>query len=190
MALDNTLNISELLRRIGVKGDSLGSAPLLESLRLSLLIGDLSDLVPPVAGPYGGASLRRSSGIATVNKWNLACSAPGGLRVQTIDSSSNTNYVFNVWVTQVNPFGALAASTSHNFSFGQEVRSEFRSYVLSAAVAPGGTFILNRGGPMIGRVFENWVGPGEFFNIESETSNVDQEISISWKEYPAALNPG
>ncbi len=190
MPLDNSLNVAELLQRLGVKGDSLGSAPLLESVRLNLAIGDLSQLVPPVAGPYGGASLRRVSGAATVNKWSLQCWAPGGLRVQTIDLATNTNFIFNVWMSQLSPFGSPVVSAQHNFSFGQQVLSFFHSFPLAAAVAPANTFTINRGGPYSGTVFENWIGPGEFFNIESETTNTTQELSISWKEYPGALNPG
>lgn len=188
MPIDNSLNVSELLRRLGVKGDSQGSAPLLESLRLSLLIGDLSDLVPPVGTPFGGASIGAASGVGTFNQWSLHCISPGGLKVTVLRTVTTTTYA--VWVTDVDPFGAIANAAAHNFSFGQRVLSLFRNHVAGALANPPRSlqFSTIQGG--FGVDFDNWVGPGQFFNIQATTANAFQEISINWKEYPGALNPG
>jgi len=187
MGLDNTLNISELLRRIGVKGDSLGSAPLLESLRLTLNIGDLSDLVPPVGVPMGAASLQITSGIGTVNKWSLASRSPGGLRVTRVETTANA---FNVWVTDDNPFGGPLVDAAHNLGFGQAVASVFQIHAAAAAVAPLFTFSFGGAFPSIlVRGFENWVGPGQQLNIEARGQNNTEEMVITWTEYPAGLNP-
>lgn len=189
MPLDNSLNVSEMLRRLGVKGDSLGSAPLLESLRLSLNIGDLSQLVPPVAGPFGGMAQALTSGVATVNKWSLHCRSPGGLRVQTLHSDDALTY--GVWITPASPFGAILASDAHNYSFGQNVLSVFEAATPAAPVVPARVFRLREAATSIlPPGFQNWVGPGEFFNIEALNNSVVQEISISWQEYPGAINPG
>ncbi len=123
MPIDNTLNVSELLRRLGVKGDSLGSAPLLESLRLSLLIGDLSALVPPVGVPIGGATIGSVSGIGTFNKFTLQARSPGGLTVLVLEA--DTGNLFDLWVTDANPFGAVVNAEAANFSFGQPALSIF-----------------------------------------------------------------
>lgn len=188
MPLNNSLNVAELLRRLGVVGDSLGSAPLLEALRMSLTIGDLSDLVPPVGVPMAGAARFTASGVGTFNKWSLECRSPGGLKVKTI-FSQQTN-TFDVWVTEGSPFGVIIASAAHNFSFGQAALSLFHSHTPAASVNPADTFQI-RGGlqPSIGVHLLNWVGPGEFFNIESTQGNVNETMVISWKEYPAGINP-
>lgn len=187
MGLDNNLNISELLRRLGVKGNSLGSAPLLESLRLTLSIGDLSDLVPPVGVPLGAASISSTSGVGTVNAWSLASRSPGGLTVERVETAVGN---YDVFVTDTDPFGAVAVTAAFNFSFGQAVQSAFRSHTPGAAVAPANVFGFGGAFPSIlVRGFDNWVGPGQFFNIEDRSQNNSHEIFIAWKEYPAALNP-
>lgn len=186
---DNSLNVSELFRRLGVKGDSLGSAPLLESLRLNLLIGDLSQLVPPLAGPFAAAAIGLTSGAATRNKWSLQCRSPGGLRVQTLHSDDNL--VFFVFVTDADPFGAILSSAAHDFSFGQTAQSIFNAHTPAVAVAPVNAYRLYEGIPtVLPSEFETWVGPGQFFNIESLNNNVQQVMSISWREYPGAISPG
>jgi len=187
MGLENSLNVSELLRRLGVKGDSLGSAPLLESIRLSLLIGDLSNLVPPVGTPFGAVAIQTTSGVGTNNKWTLQCRNPGGLRVMTLEGNTGD---FNMWVTAANPFGAVVVAAQNDFAFGQAVQSDFRSHTPAAPVAPANVFQFGGAFPstLIDR-FENWLGPGDTFNIEAEGQNVNQTMRISWKEYPAGLNP-
>ncbi len=187
MGLDNNLNVSELLRRLGVKGDSLGSAPLLEALRLTLNIGDLSNLVPPVGTPFGAAALPEASGVGTVNKWNLECRAPGGLKVQSLEGTTGN---FAMWITPTNLFGAVLQFSTQSYSFQQPVRSVFNVYADAGAVAPASAFQFGGALPstLQGR-FDNWVGPGEFFNIEATGQNSVQTMRISWKEYPAAISP-
>jgi len=188
MPIDNSLNVSELFRRLGAKGDSLGSAPLLESLRLNLQIGDLSDLVPPVGVPLGGAAIFSTSAVATMNKWTLQCRSPGGLTVRKL--ASETTAALDVWISAANPFGGIVLSAVHNFSFRQPALSLFSSHTPAAKVAPANTFrIQGPQQPSIASDFDNWVGPGEFLNIEAEGANNTQVIAITWKEYPAALNP-
>lgn len=187
MGLDNNLNVSELLRRLGVKGDSLGSAPLLESLRLSLNIGDLSDLVPPVGVPMAGAAILNTSAAGTFNKWTLQVGSPGGLKVTRLEVAAGD---FDVWVTDASPFGARLNSVAHNFAFGQVAQSLFGSHVAAAKVSP--LFALTFGGAfpsIVSRGFDNWVGPGQFFNIEARGQNVTTSMRIMWTEYPAGLNP-
>ena len=187
MGLNNSLNVSELLRRLGVKGDSLGSAPLLESLRLTLNIGDLADLVPPVGVPLGGASLQLGSGLGTVNSWSLRCNSPGGLTVLTLDSSTGDHDIF---VTDADPFGAVLETAAFNFAFQQTVQSVFLLHVPATKVAPVDAFGFGGAFPSIlVRGFETWIGPGQFFNIEARGQNVVQDMRIAWKEFPAGLNP-
>lgn len=188
MGLDNSLNLSELFKRLGLKGDSLGSAPLLESLRLTLAIGDLSDLIPPVGVPFAGAAIQNTSGVGTVNKWSLACRSPGGLTVQTLSANDSGDY--NLWVSQADAFAAPGAVAAHDFAFGQSVLSIFRNHAPLAAVTPPNTFRMQAAlNSQLPNEFLSWVGPAEFFNIEASSQNVSQTMAISWKEYPAALNP-
>jgi len=187
MGIDNTLNVSELLRRLGAKGDSLGSAPLLESLRMSIQIADLSDLVPPLTGPIGGAGLSNTSGVATFNNFQLRSRSPAGLTVMSLESNIGD---FDVWISDENPFGGGALSAAHNLAFGQEVEAFFTTRDPAAKVAPAGVFFFGGAFPSVmERVFPNWVGPGQHFNIEARGSNVAQSMRITWKEYPAGLNP-
>lgn len=189
MPLDNSLNVSELLRRLGVKGDSLGSAPLLESLRLSLQIGDLSDLVPPVGVPLGGAAISGTAGVGTNNRWSLECRSPGGLMVTSLDAGTGGG--FRVNKTANNVLGAVASTAAFDFAFGQEVQSIFRNHIPGVLVLAGNSFrIQGIATNALSDNFLNWVGPGEFFNIESVSQNLTEVISISWKEYPAGINPG
>jgi len=187
MGLDNTLNVSELLRRLGVKGDSLGSAPVLESLRLSLSIADLSYLVPPLGVPIGWAGVTLTSGVATFNKWSLRVQSPGGAKVLSLGALVNNR--FNIFVTDLSPFGAPTVDAGHNFSFGQAVVSSFSGFAPAALAAPLDVFEITGARMPMGPELDNWIGPGQFFNIESRTVNTTEKLNIVWKEYPGALNP-
>lgn len=188
MPLDNTLNVSELLRRLGVKGDSQGSASLLEALRLNLIIGDMSDLLPPLRSPRGGASMGTISAVGVFNKWSLQVRSPGGATVLMLSADSAN--IFDLWITPANVLGAALTTSAENYSFGQAVDSIFTNHVAGAKATPPRVFVLQGLDPMIDSNFEIWIGPGEFFNVESRTANQDERIAILWKEYPAALNPG
>ena len=189
MTMNNSLNVSELLKRLGVVGDSLGSAPLLEAMRLSINLADLSDLVPPIAVPVGGAFNQALSLLTQFNKWTLHSRAPGGLKVVWFgNEDSGDQYKF--WVTEVDPFIGSVGVPGANFSFGQDAVSVFFNAPAGVAVAPPGA-ILARGGNVAFPFMEgNWIGPGQFFNIEAQQDNQASEVaSIMWKEYPGMLNP-
>lgn len=188
MPLDNTLNVSELLRRLGVKGDSQGSASLLEALRMNLIIGDFSDLVPPLGGPIGGSSVFGVSGIGTVNKWTLQCRSPGGLTVTKLFTVATST--FSVWITDANPFVGPVLEVTNDYSFGQLARSALFSHPPAAAVQPANLVVLAEGLLSDGLDSKNWLGPGQFFNVESNFANATELLSIMWREYPGALNPG
>lgn len=190
MPLDNSLNVSELLRRIGVKGDSLGSAPLLESMRMSLIVGDLSQLVPPLMGPIGGGSIIRTGGAGNRNKWSLQARSAGGLRILSLRMTGGGSV--RLFVTPVNVLGVQAVLADQSFSFGQPVQSFFTAHIAAAATAaPVNSPEMQQGQqPGMGWQFPNWIGPSEFFNIEGEGVNQTEEITIWWMEYPGALNPG
>jgi len=189
MPMDNTLNVSELLKRLGVSGDSMGSAPLLDSMRLGITLADLSDLVPPVATPSAAASNGQNSGIGTFNQWTLRAGAGGGLRVTGLQSDS-AGQTFRVWLSAADPFGNSAAVAHADLTFQNPAQSVFFANTPpEAAQFPlAHTFVLN---PDLDTCIRrgNWVGPGQFFNIEATIANVFQRIAISWTEYPAFLNP-
>lgn len=189
MPLDNSLNVSELLRRLGVKGDSLGSAPLLEALRMSMVVADLSQLVAPLRGPLGAATLVRTSGVGTVNNWFFESRAPGGCTVLEINNRTSGN--FRVGIGPVNLFGVLAVTAANNFASGQVVDSQFSAAAAAAAVLPG-TFwqIHGSGNATMGAMFDNWIGPAEFMLIEGIATNTTETMTIRWKEYPGAISPG
>lgn len=189
MPIENSLNVSELLKRLGVKGDSVGSAPLLEALRLNLTIADLSDLVAPVGVPFGAADIVATSGAGVANQWALRCASPGGLSVRTLRSITSGTY--RVWITDTSPFAAAATtSVAHNFAFGQACLSRFENFPAGVFVRPLNSWEFSFDTvPFIGQVLDNWVGPGQFFNIESQTNQSTQEIAITWKEFPAGINP-
>jgi len=194
MSMDNTLNVSELLKRLGVVGDSVGSAPLLDQLRLVINIADLSSLVPPVSGPVAAAYASEASGVGKVNKWNLRCGAPGGMRVTSLASDTSGND-YNVWITDDQPFiEAPTIIANADFAFGQVAESIFVNYEGGVAVVPANSLELPDGtitAPILSAMLptDNWVGPGQFFNIESRLTQTTSTIYITWKEYPAMINP-
>jgi len=191
MPMENNLNVSELLKRIGVVGNSQASAALLDQLRLSINIANLDHLVPPVGVPVASAQDDNVSGVAVANGWALQCRSAGGLTVLgVIDNNSNTNQYYR-WVTDTNPFAASAPSPHANFTFGQPAVSVFLVSTPGPIVAPI---------PAVDQVFgqqasthplngEIWVGPGQFFNVQARQLNVFNSINLIWKEYPAGLNP-
>lgn len=188
MPLDNTLNVSELLKRLGVVGDSLGSAKILEQLRLTINIADLSDLVPPLAVPIAGATDLSTSGVGTVNHWTLHARSGGGLQVFNMQTDSNDLFV--VWITDADPFANAAEIPTVQLAFQQTAVSQFFHVPPVAAVAPAASLFVR--GPVLGNLIErtNWVGPGQFFNIESLTANTqDEMMSVVWTEYPGLINP-
>jgi len=187
MTIANSLNVSELLKRMGVSGDSLGSAPLLDALRLTVNLADFKDLIPPLAVPMAGVHHSAGSGVATFNKWTLNARSPGGLRVNEI--MSNSAAAIRMWISATDPFVGSVAVATAQMVFGQTARSVFFNAPAAAAVAPAGHYVL-RSFPA-GRLLDGmWVGPGEFFNLEGDTDNIgSQLVTLSWTEYPAALNP-
>ncbi len=188
MPLNNSLNVSELLRRLGVKGDSLASAPILESLRLVLNIGDVSDLVPPVPVPIGGAAISQNGGVGGFNKWNLTCRAPGGLIVNTLQTTTNNTYA--ILISPVLLFGAVVQSSAFNYASGQFVQSVFTTHTTGVRVLPNLTFELRQAQPSWSPHFEHYVGPGDHFMIEANNDNITQGMIITWKEFPGAISPG
>lgn len=187
MPLQNSLNVSELLKRLGVVGDSKGSASVLEELRLSINLADLSDLVPPLATPVAGSQWIRTSGVATFNKFTLHCRSPGGLTVQKLGTNGGTDW--DIWVSDTDPFPDSIERPRADFSFRQPSLSAFFNATPAGKVAPGETIILH--GFILDELLhtDNWVGPGQFFNMEALSDNVGQRITIMWKEFPAAINP-
>jgi len=187
MPLDNSLNVSELLRRLGVKGDSMGSASLLEALRLNLIVGDLSDLVPPTVVAMGGAAIAQNGGVGGFNKWSLLCRAPGGLVVTTLQTSTNNTY--NLFISDTPIFGAIVQDMGFDYATGQNILSSFTTHTTGVRVLPNLTYQLRQLAPSFGTHFEHYVGPGASFNIEAANDNITQTISISWKEFPGAISP-
>lgn len=189
MPMNNSLNVSELLKRLGVVGDSQGSASILDSMRLVINLADFSDLVPPLRVPVGGATSLVSSGVGTFNGWTLACRSPGGLQVLDMHTNQGTT-LYHVWQTDTDPFAHnMVLIQTIDFVFEQTAQAELLEAVPGAAVAPPGTLLV-RAEKMDLLNGVGWVGPGQFFNIESRTSNVPQQmLSITWKEFPAMINP-
>jgi len=194
MPMKNSLNVSELLKRLGVVGDSQASADLLDQIRLGITIADLSPLVPPVSGPVAGAWIFGNAIIAEVVGWNLQCVSPGGLHVTTIATDSPNNDI-NTWVTDVQPFPTAAMiAPKVDFAFGQPSLSVFRGYATGPAVAPGAVLQLPDGtasASILSDMFppKNWIGPGQFLNFETRLTNNDSTLYITWEEFPGMVNP-
>lgn len=188
MPMKNSLNVSELLKRLGVVGDSMGSADLLDAMRMTVQIADLSALVPPVGTPITAVSSQASSGAGNNNKWTLHCRSPGGLRVNQLEGESGRRY--RAWVTTVDPFVGSVAVAPVNLSFEQVGLSVFFNAPAAPPLAPANALRLR--GPNATEVFEqgNWIGPGEFLNFEATSIQVAAEIlTVTWREYPAMINP-
>ncbi len=188
MPMQNNLNVSEMLKRMGVVGDSQGSVSLLDQMRLSVVLADLSDLVAPLRGPIGACSELRNSATGTYNKWAVQCNSPGGLTVVDMHTNSSTT-LYYCWVSDVAAFSNPTVMPKVDLSFGQPTLSVGFNYDPDVQEVPFNNFLV-RGSAMSLMLGVNWIGPGQFFNIESFTPNVNQQmLSISWKEYPAGINP-
>ena len=191
MPMQNTLNVSELLKRLGVVGDSQGSADLLDQIRLGITIADLSALVPPVAVPTAAASGFLITAPNNVAGTNIRCLSPGGLNV-TYLQTDNVAARYNVWVSDTNPFATAPAVVPHaNFTFGQPAESVWTLYAFAPPQAPADAVRVESNVEDLGRFLPpgNWVGPGQFFNVESADFAVNSNVLIAWQEYPAMLNP-
>jgi len=188
MPMQNSLNVSELLKRIGVVGDSQGSATLLDEMRMIVKVADLSALVPPVGTPIAIVSSANTSGIGTFNQWTLRAGSAGGLRVTGMQIDA-TNQDFRVSITDADPFANSAAVPHFDFAFQNPAQSIFFANTPNEATQLGQAPILQS--PDLDRLlqFGNWVGPGQFFNIEATVLNTVQRIAVSWVEYPGAINP-
>lgn len=190
MPMNTTLNVSELLKRLGVVGDSLGSAPVLEQLRLGVSIADLSQLVPPLRGPVGSGSAVQTSGIGNLNKWSVQSRAQGGIQILSMESSGvvTGQKEFRVSITDVSPFGAATPIAIQQFSFGQVADSVMAIHPAAALQSPVSAVRVNF--MWLQEFSKNiWVGPGLFLNVESVFLNNTEVMEITWKEYTGALNP-
>lgn len=187
MPLKNALNVSELLKRLGVSGDSLGSADVLEALRLGITIADLSRLVPPLSGPVGAASSLVTAAPVVVNQRSLHARSAGGLQVLQMGSDPQGSRQYDIWITAANPFGVLVAVGNQDLAFGQVAASEFAA-TQAAAVAPANS-VRVIGSALAVFAPNIWLGPGQFLNIEHEVVNTEEEFTITWAEYTGMLNP-
>jgi len=186
--MDNSLNVSELLKRLGVVGDSKGSAPLLEEMRLAINLADLSDLVPPVPVAYGGAGFAVTSAPATFNKWSLHCLSPGGLSVVAL--AAGVPKGFRIWISDADPYAASVIRGKGDLTGGQATLSEFLQSAPAAVVAPAASYLHFFGDDAASVIPTFYVLPGQFFNIEATNDNqLLQQIMIQWKEYGGALSP-
>ena len=189
MPMDNSLNLSEMLKRLGVVGDSLASAPLLDQMRMSMKVADLSGLVPPVSGPRGAASIEFTAGVGSRIKWNLHCRSAGGLIVQMVLADPSQSRGYDFWITPTNPFGALTSVANEEFAFGQVAQSVFSHANISGAKIAPITAIRFESEKVENIAGQVWLGPGLFLNIESVGQNTTDKISIIWTEFPAMINP-
>jgi len=190
MPMDNTLNVSELLKRLGVVGDSQASASLLDQIRMVMNIADLSRLVPPLVGPIAAGSVTSTSDPITICKFNLNARSQGGLQLISIISSTDLPLVKNyfIWITDVNPFGALTPGPFENLSFGQVAESVLSVAPIGANVAPASAVLTT--GRYLHLFGQNiWLGPGQFLNVESETMDTEEKLTFTWAEYTGGLNP-
>lgn len=189
--MKNTLNVSELLKRLGVVGDSQGSADLLDQLRMSVLVADLSNLVPPVGVPCAAGRAFVNSTVSTFSGASLQCLSPGGLRIVALDGT-NLNLDMAFWVSDSPAFAAnIVVTQVANFCFGQTVQSIFRTHGSYAPVIrPAAHLEVNQNtNPLLAFLPKTWIGPGQFFNMETANPNADTELTIGWMEYPGMLNP-
>ncbi len=188
--MNNTLNISELLKRAGVVGDSLGSAPLLEQLRMGVQIADLSQLVPPLRGPMAAGSRDVIPGTSKFGNWSLRCGSQGGLQILSVigEGSFSSVFGFFAWISDVNPWAAPSVVPLEQLSFEQIATSEMTTGTPGVSVAPASAIFLPRA-EMTLFCKDIWLGPGKFLNFELTAPNAPIQLSISWMEYTGALNP-
>lgn len=188
--MHNTLNVSQLLKRLGVVGESQSHAALLDQLRMVVNISDLSRLVPPLVGPVGSSSSDETSAVGSFNKWSLQARSQGGLQVLSMSTSGvpSLQKLFLISITSSNPFGALTTIPNQNFSFGQVAESIF-------SVAPHAGHQLGSSAVEVNALYLDafakniWLGPGQFLNVESNFANNTETLQITWAEYTGALNP-
>lgn len=190
MPMQNTLNVSELLKRIGVVGDSQASADLLDQVRLGIQIADLSQLVPPLRGPIAGASVHVIPGASKPPNWTLHCRAQGGLQILTADlvTTANNSSEMAVFITTTNPWAAPVVVPQQQFAFGQVADSVFTTGTTAVPLKPASAVVVPHG--KLTKLAKNiWLGPGLFLNFENDLLNAPMEFAISWLEYPGMLNP-
>ena len=190
MPMNNTLNVSELLKRLGVVGDSRGSAEVLEQLRLAVQVADMSQLVPPLRGPIVAGSHDVIPGGGSVGNWSVHCLSAGGLQMLNLypEGQPSNNAEYNFWISVVYPFPNPVVRPVEQLSFGQAGQSEFLTGDTAAAVKP--VSAVRGGREDLWRIAQHaWVGPGLFFNIEHEFVNNPENLAVAWMEFPGAINP-
>jgi len=191
MPMNNSLNVSELLKRLGVVGDSQGSAALLDQLRLSINIANLDHLVPPVGVPVAAGFNQVTAAVGDANGWSVQCQSAGGMTILGQADQNNPANQYFMWVTDASPWVASTILGHADFTFQQPAVSLFHRKDPGVAVFPDPNVNLMRSefmstSPMNGQV---WAGPGQFFNVEARQTGVFNNMSIMWKEYPGAINP-
>lgn len=190
MPLKNTLNVSELLKRLGVVGDSQASAELLNQIRLNIQIGDLSPLVPPLRGPIGAGSQFVIPGAAKVPNWTLQCRSPGGLQILSaalVTTPANSSEV-GVFITTTNPWAAPVVVAPQQLAFEQVADSVMTFGTTVASLLPASAVSVYHG-KLQDLVKDIWLGPGQFLNFEASLINTPMEFMLSWQEFPGMLNP-
>ena len=82
----------------------------------------------------------------------------------------------------------LTLVTNENLAFGQVAESQFFIAPHAVAVAPPSAIEIE-GISLDGFMKHIWLGPGMFLNIESDTGNTSEALSVTWAEYTGMLNP-
>lgn len=189
MPFNFRLNVQQVFRRLGIQTGAL-LPQLDDNVQMTMLITDLSRLVPAPVEPRGLAGININPLPPLFSVCQLRSLAAGGIFVESVVFRGaafppDENYLIGVNDTDL----GLPLSTGHINVGGEPVLSRFTSG--RKAIAPGGSPIpAGEGQETVSFSPGIFVPNQAFFSVSTTTADTRLDVSIIYRELPSIEEVG
>ena len=189
MPFNFRLNVQNVFRRLGIQTGA-RLPQLADNMQMTMLVTDLSRLVPAPIEPRGYAGAHINSALGLRSSVQLRSLSPGGIFIESLvfrsDYPQGDNFLIGVETTDL----ALGALPNQNISVGgSPITSVFTGgnggVVITAATVPASNEFLSVA------ISAGFFVPNQaFFTVQSSANNRDLDIGIVYRELPSVEEVG
>lgn len=189
MPFNFRLNVQSVFRRLGIQTGA--RLPQLEdNIQMTMLVTDLSRLVPAPIEPRGFAGVNLPGSLGNFSVCQLRSLASGGIFVENIlfradGFPTSENYMVDVTATDL---GLPVVATQINIG-GTPVRSIFTADEVAVATA-GASLPATEGKQGFNLLAGIFVPNQAFFSLASKTKNKRLDVALIYRELPSVEEVG